>query len=204
VKGLRDALVLGAVLALQATLAQRIAIAGVKPDLLVAFVVYFGWMRGPVPGVIGGFTVGLIQDLDAPGPLGLNALAKTVVGFVVASGLRVHRSNVGVRSSSRRHAPPDVIYLASTPRRRRRLRSPMFLTALLRALYDSARALAPASGRGDLETLLLTDGIATCVDVESQTAWQRRERNLTLVVIAVFALVILRLLILQVLEGGRY
>ena len=97
-KGVRDAIVLLVVLILQATLAQRIAIAGVRPDLLVAFVVYFAWMRGPVSGVVGGFTVGLLQDLDAPGPLGLNALAKTVVGFIVAkAGFRVHRSNVGVR-----------------------------------------------------------------------------------------------------------
>ncbi|TMQ59536.1 MAG: rod shape-determining protein MreD [Candidatus Eisenbacteria bacterium] len=97
-RGFRDALVLLVVLILQATLVHRIAIAGVRPDLLVAFVVYFSWMRGPIPGVIGGFTVGLFQDLDAPGPLGLNALAKTIVGFIVAkAGFRVHRSNIGVR-----------------------------------------------------------------------------------------------------------
>jgi rod shape-determining protein MreD len=98
VKSVRDLTVLLVVLILQATMAQRISIAGVKPDLLVAFVVYFAWMRGPVSGVAAGFTVGLLQDLDAPGPLGLNALAKTVVGFLVAkAGFRVHRSNVGVR-----------------------------------------------------------------------------------------------------------
>jgi rod shape-determining protein MreD len=55
-------------------------------------------MRGPVPGTLAGFGIGLFQDLDASGPLGLNALAKTVVGFLVAkAGFRVHRSNVGVR-----------------------------------------------------------------------------------------------------------
>jgi len=97
-KSVRDAIVLVVVLILQGTMAHRIAIAGVRPDLLVAFVVYFAWMRGPVSGVVGGFTVGLLQDLDAPGPLGLNALAKTVVGFIVAkAGFRVHRSNLGVR-----------------------------------------------------------------------------------------------------------
>ncbi|MBI4364363.1 MAG: rod shape-determining protein MreD [Candidatus Latescibacteria bacterium] len=97
-KGIRDTIVLAVVLVLQATLVHRIAIAGARPDLLVAFVVYFGWMRGPIPGVVGGFCVGLVQDLDAAGPLGLNALAKTIVGFVVAkAGFRVHRSNLGVR-----------------------------------------------------------------------------------------------------------
>lgn len=97
-KGLRDAGILIGALLLQATLAHRIAIAGVRPDLLVAFVVYLGWMRGPIPGTVGGFCVGLYQDLDAPGPFGLNALSMSVVGFLVAkAGFRVHRSNVGVR-----------------------------------------------------------------------------------------------------------
>jgi rod shape-determining protein MreD len=98
VKIVRDVFLLVAVLAIQATLFTKWAVAGVQPDLLVAFVVYFGWMRGPIPGTLCGFTVGLIQDLDAPGPLGLNALSKTVVGFLVAkAGFRVHRSNAGVR-----------------------------------------------------------------------------------------------------------
>lgn len=97
-KNFRDLFLLVTVLVLQSTLANRIAISGVRPDLLVAFVVYFAWMRGPVTGVACGFTVGLLQDLDAPGPLGLNALSKTVVAFLVAkAGFRVHRSNLGVR-----------------------------------------------------------------------------------------------------------
>ncbi|HZE19583.1 MAG TPA: rod shape-determining protein MreD [Candidatus Angelobacter sp.] len=97
-KNLRDVFLLIIVLILQGTIVNRIAIAGVRPDLLVAFVVYFAWMRGPVPGVACAFTVGLLQDLDAPGPLGLNALAKTIVAFLVAkAGFRVHRSNLGVR-----------------------------------------------------------------------------------------------------------
>jgi rod shape-determining protein MreD len=98
VKGVRDLVVLLVVLVLQATLLFRIAIGGIRPDLLVAFVVYIGWMRGPVPGTLVGFLVGLYQDLDAPGPLGLNALSKSIVGFLVAkAGFRVHRSNMGVR-----------------------------------------------------------------------------------------------------------
>src|SRR6185436_3817696 len=60
VKNLRDIFLLLIVLILQSTLAHRIAIAGVRPDLLVAFVVYFAWMRGPVSGVACGFTVGLL------------------------------------------------------------------------------------------------------------------------------------------------
>lgn len=97
-KGARDAIVLIVVLILQATLLFRMEIAGIRPDLLVAFVVYLGWMRGPIAGTTAGFIVGLVQDLDAPGPLGLNALCKSIVGFLVAkAGFRVHRSNIGVR-----------------------------------------------------------------------------------------------------------
>jgi rod shape-determining protein MreD len=98
VKGFRDTVALIVVLVLQSTVLYRLEIGGIRPDLLVAYVVYFGWMRGPIPGTLGGFGIGLFQDLDASGPLGLNALAKTVVGFLVAkAGFRVHRSNVIVR-----------------------------------------------------------------------------------------------------------
>jgi rod shape-determining protein MreD len=97
-KGVRDVFALIFVLALQSTLLYRLEIGGIRPDLLVAFVIYFGWMRGPVPGTLGGFCIGLLQDLDASGPLGLNALAKTVTGFLVAkAGFRVHRQNIVVR-----------------------------------------------------------------------------------------------------------
>jgi rod shape-determining protein MreD len=115
VRGLRDVFVLLVVLVLQATLLYRIEIGGIRPDLLVAFVVYIAWMRGPIAGALVGFTVGILQDLDAPGPLGLNALAKTIVGFVVAkAGFRVHRSNVGVRFAFFFTAMlfHDVIYFA--------------------------------------------------------------------------------------------
>ena len=97
-RAVRDGLVLLVALVLQSTVLHRIEIAGVRPDLLVAFVVYIAWMRGPVVGTIAGFAVGLIQDLDASVPLGLNAFAKSLVGFLVAkAGFRVHRANAGVR-----------------------------------------------------------------------------------------------------------
>lgn len=97
-RGVRDAVVLVVVLILQATLLFRMEIGGIRPDLLVAFVVYLSWMRGPIAGTTAGFLVGLVQDLDAPGPLGLNALCKSIIGFLVAkAGFRVHRSNLGVR-----------------------------------------------------------------------------------------------------------
>ena len=71
-------------LALQAAVAQRIAIGSVAPDFVVVCVVLFGLQRGPIAGSLFGFVVGLIVDLGNPGFLGLNALAKSVLGY--ASG----------------------------------------------------------------------------------------------------------------------
>jgi rod shape-determining protein MreD len=144
-KGVRDGVVLAVVLILQATLLYRMEIAGIRPDLLVAFVVYLGWMRGPIAGTAGGFAVGLVQDLDAPGPLGLNALAKAVVGFLVAkAGFRVHRSNLGVRTAFFFVAMlvHDVIYFAfATSGDVGKFFAEMFRIALPSALYTTVIVL---------------------------------------------------------------
>jgi rod shape-determining protein MreD len=68
-------------LALQASVAGRIAIGPVAPDFVVVCVILFGLQRGPVLGSIFGFFVGLAVDLGNPGQLGLNALTKCMLGF---------------------------------------------------------------------------------------------------------------------------
>ena len=68
-------------LALQASVAHRIAIGPVEPDFVVVCVVLFGLQRGPIAGSLFGFIVGFVVDLGNPGFLGLNALAKTVLGY---------------------------------------------------------------------------------------------------------------------------
>ena len=144
-KSARDLFVLLVVLVLQATLLYRIEIAGIRPDLLVAFVVYLAWMRGPVTGTIAGFAVGLLQDLDAPGPLGLNAFSKSLVAFLVAkAGFRVHRSNVGVRFAFFFFAmlAHDVVYFAvSTGGEARAFLIQMLTIALPSALYTTGIVL---------------------------------------------------------------
>jgi rod shape-determining protein MreD len=69
-------------LALQASVAGRIAFGEVAPDFVVVCVLLFGLQRGPVLGSLFGFFVGLAVDLGNPGFLGLNALTKSVLGFV--------------------------------------------------------------------------------------------------------------------------
>jgi len=162
VKGVRDGIVLAIVLILQATVVFRMEIAGIRPDLLVAFVVYLGWRRGPVAGTAGGFIVGLIQDLDAPGPLGLNALSKSLVGFLVAkAGFRVHRSNLGVRFAFFFVAMlvHDVVYFAvSTSGDLGKFFAQMFFVALPSALYTTAIVLLILTLVESLsKRLLLTD-----------------------------------------------
>jgi rod shape-determining protein MreD len=82
----RLAPILGVVvyLALQASVAGRIAIGQVSPDFVVVCVILFGLQRGPVLGSLFGFFVGVAVDLGNPGYLGLNALTKCLLGF--ASG----------------------------------------------------------------------------------------------------------------------
>lgn len=76
-------------LALQATLVPHLAIAGIRPDLPLIAVVMLASARGSTAGTIGGFCIGLAQDLSNPAFLGLNALAKSLLGFA-AGTLRVH------------------------------------------------------------------------------------------------------------------
>jgi rod shape-determining protein MreD len=140
-RGARDLFVLLVVLVLQATLLYRIEIAGIRPDLLVAFVVYLAWMRGPVVGTLAGFGVGLLQDLDASVPLGLNAFSKSLVAFLVAkAGFRVHRSNLGVRFAFFFIAmlTHDVVYYAvATGGELRAFLTQMLVAALPSALYTT-------------------------------------------------------------------
>lgn len=67
----------------QVSVVPRIAIAGVRPDLTVLLVVIAGLRGGPITGTLTGFCIGLLQDLLAPETLGMNALAKSLVGWQV-------------------------------------------------------------------------------------------------------------------------
>lgn len=68
-------------LLIQLTLINSIAILGLKPDLIMVVVVVFSLLKGEKEGSISGFAFGLLQDIFSTGLLGINALAKTVIGF---------------------------------------------------------------------------------------------------------------------------
>jgi rod shape-determining protein MreD len=58
-----------------------ISIGGVAPDFPIIALVILALAAGPVPATIGGFLLGLVQDLSNPALLGVQALCKTALGF---------------------------------------------------------------------------------------------------------------------------
>lgn len=74
---------LGVVL-LQWLVVGRLRLWGVAPDLVLIYVVFQALQRGRLTGAVSGFAAGLGMDLLAnPTTLGLHALLKTLLGFVV-------------------------------------------------------------------------------------------------------------------------
>ena len=77
---LKGAIIVAALL-IQLTLINSISILGLKPDLIMVVVVVFSLLKGAKEGTVSGFASGLLQDIFSAGLLGINALAKTVIGF---------------------------------------------------------------------------------------------------------------------------
>jgi rod shape-determining protein MreD len=77
---LKGAIIVVALL-IQLTLINSITILGLKPDLIMVVVVVFSLLKGAKEGTVSGFASGLLQDIFSAGLLGINALAKTVIGF---------------------------------------------------------------------------------------------------------------------------
>lgn len=82
-----------------ATVGSALRIADVAPDIPLIVVVLLALRRGPEFGCGAGFVAGLLQDAATGGLLGVQALTKSVVGFVigvVGSRLRVSQPLVQV------------------------------------------------------------------------------------------------------------
>ncbi len=80
----RLVLTVWAVLAFRLTLGPRLAIAGVTPDLAAALVFYLTISRGASIGIIGGFVMGLLLDVDRPEGLGISSLAWSTLALATA------------------------------------------------------------------------------------------------------------------------
>lgn len=68
-------------LILQSTVFSHLNIAGIKPDLVLVFIVFYALLNGPKEGALIGFVGGMLQDLLFGQDLGMNTVAKTVVGY---------------------------------------------------------------------------------------------------------------------------
>ncbi len=72
-----------AALILQQTVVRIISIGDVRPDILLICLVAISLRYGSVVGLFCGFLIGLVQDVYAVETLGVNALAKCLVGYGV-------------------------------------------------------------------------------------------------------------------------
>ncbi|HAK44818.1 MAG TPA: rod shape-determining protein MreD [Spirochaeta sp.] len=66
---------------LQSTLLQKIAVNGVVPDIALIIIVFTSNSLGTMKGQMLGFIAGFVQDFLSSGPLGFNALIRTIIGF---------------------------------------------------------------------------------------------------------------------------
>lgn len=78
--------ILGVALILQATIFDFIRFLGVKPDLVLLVVLYYGFIHGSREGAYLGFIAGLLSDFLTGHYIGLNALSKMVAGYAVGIG----------------------------------------------------------------------------------------------------------------------
>ena len=83
---LRNLLLIALALFIQSSLVSEMSVFGVTPDLVLLVLVYIGISYGQMEGAIFGFLAGFLQDTYTPDHMGLNALAKSIVGFVVGYG----------------------------------------------------------------------------------------------------------------------
>jgi rod shape-determining protein MreD len=86
---------LGVILILQSTVLETVAIAGVKPDLVMLVVVLNGFLLGAREGAFLGFAGGILEDLFTGSYIGLNALSKMTAGYLAGvAGEGLYRENI--------------------------------------------------------------------------------------------------------------
>lgn len=67
----------------QLVIAPKVAVLGIEPDFLVLLLVILALRTGAGGGALIGFGIGILQGLVVPETLGMDALAKCIVGWFV-------------------------------------------------------------------------------------------------------------------------
>jgi len=86
--------ILGIVLAVQTTFVDYFTVFETKPDLVMLFVVFSGFLLGPKEGAFLGFAGGIIVDLYMGSYIGLNALTLMTAGVLAGiCGERLYKES---------------------------------------------------------------------------------------------------------------
>ena len=67
---------------LQLTFIPLLAVYGIKPDIILIYVICLSFKEGRIWGTIAGFLIGLVEDFFSAGFIGLNALTKSFTAFI--------------------------------------------------------------------------------------------------------------------------
>lgn len=68
---------------IQTTIFNKIAIAGIKPNVVIILVVFIGYKYGKIPGMIMGFFMGLFLDLTEADYVGYYAVIYLTIGYLM-------------------------------------------------------------------------------------------------------------------------
>ena len=80
---------------MQSIAADRISFGEIAPDFIILVILFFALHRGAVKGALFGFVIGFVQDLGNPTFLGLNALLKSITGYLMGrAGQKMIPENV--------------------------------------------------------------------------------------------------------------
>lgn len=82
-KALRIFLLAFAAILIHTTILKLFAFGAFRPDLTIFVLVYISLKEGPLAGVWTGFCIGLLQDSYMPSALGVHALTKGLIGYLV-------------------------------------------------------------------------------------------------------------------------
>lgn len=94
----RHVLYFGLAFVLQTTWVHHLEVFQVGPDLILLVLVYVALTCGHIQGTVFGFCAGFLQDSSSAEDLGLNALAKSIIGFGVGiSRTRIMADSVQVQ-----------------------------------------------------------------------------------------------------------
>ena len=85
-------IIIGAVLVvgvlLETTVASRIAVFGIAPDIMLSIIVSYSILRGDVEGAAAGITGGLLMDVALGQAMGLFAMLGLLVGYFAGKPFR--------------------------------------------------------------------------------------------------------------------